>query len=72
MAIFARLVLMVFSVLVCAGAGLAMGNISGVQGAPTENAHNVYILVGGLFGGFAGVHVGQWLGNLVVGKPPKV
>lgn len=63
-AIFARLVLMLFAIVFSAGLGGAM-----------SAALNPYMreapFFGAAVGGIAGIFIGKFLGNAVVGKPSK-
>jgi len=65
MAIFARLVLMLFGIVTCIGVGATL--MPGLDGLWGEDIR----IYGGIGGGVVGVAVGQFLGYLVVGKPPK-
>ena len=62
MAIFARLVCMIFAV----GLGIGLGLIFGFQGGNHETALGTSAI-----GGVVGVFVGWLLGRMVAGKPPK-
>jgi NADPH-dependent curcumin reductase CurA len=63
MAIFARLVMMFLGIFGCAGfaAAFAAANF-----APRDG-----IIIAGAIGAAGGIFVGKFLGNTVVGKPPK-
>ena len=64
MAIFARLVLMIFSVLLSAG-------IAGRYAAANPACGEQDVIIFLTIGGGLGIGLGQILGNVVVGKPPK-
>jgi hypothetical protein len=63
MAIFARLVCMLFAILFCAGVGgaLAQANYTPQPG----------IILCATVGAVVGIFIGRGIGNMVVGKPPK-
>ena len=64
MAIFARLVSMLFAIPLCMGlsAGIYANSFS-------DDKTGTLMFAAG--GAFLGVFIGKWLGNIVVGKPPK-
>ena len=63
MVIFARLVTMFLGVFGCAGLAAAIAAAAGEQPLVITNA--------GAIGAASGIFVGKFLGNMVVGKPPK-
>jgi hypothetical protein len=63
MVIFARLVMMFLGVFGCAGLAAA---VVAADGEPP-----VLITIAGAIGAAVGIFVGKFLGNTVVGKPPK-
>jgi hypothetical protein len=64
MAIFSRLVLMIFAILFSAGIGGAMA-------ASLNPLDETAPIFGAAIGGAAGIFIGRSLGNMVVGKPPQ-
>ena len=64
MAIFARLVCLLFSIGLSAGLGgaLAESNFSADKPAP---------IIGGIIGAIVGIFIGGALGKMVAGPPPK-
>jgi len=62
MAIFARLVLMLFSIVFLAA-------VFGRFGMEAKN--DVVIMLGFLVGGAGGIFMGRFLGDIVAGPPPK-
>jgi hypothetical protein len=64
MAIFARLVLLLFGILFSAGLG-------GAIAATCDPSNPASPPVAAAAGAVAGIFVGRALGNIVVGKPPK-
>ncbi len=67
MAIFARLVLLLFGILFSAGIGGGIAAASQI----TKQEKQMYGLQGAALGAVAGIFIGRALGNMVVGKPPK-
>jgi hypothetical protein len=75
MAIFARLVCVLFCISLCLVAGLALGAIwaegSGLDGSPDTYAPKLLVFVCGAAGAVAGLFGGLKLADLVIGGRPK-
>lgn len=75
MAIFARLVCVIFSISLCLAAGLAFGAIwaegSRLVNSPDTYAPKLLVFCCGAAGAFAGFFVGLKLADQVIGPPPK-
>ncbi len=67
MAIFARLVLLLFGILFSAAIGGGIAAASQI----TERERQMCGVQGAALGAVAGIFIGRALGNMVVGKPPK-
>ncbi len=69
MAIFARLVLLLFSVCSLTPLGFAVGAFLAGEGPPNERIFLGFLM--GVLGAFLGVNVGKELGNIVAGDARK-
>jgi hypothetical protein len=67
MAIFARLVLMLFGIVFSAVIGGTLGQVNGWD----ADSRQQYAIGGAVIGAVAGMFIGRTLGNMVVGEPPK-